>query len=247
MRSLLAPVLEAVDDDDLVARYAYDEAALPWVRANMVSSVDGAASGADARSGSVSAPADRRVFHVLRGLADVIVAGSRTVQVERFGPADPEVATAEHRRRLGQAPAAVIAVTSSRLDLELDGPLLAGPRSAVLVLTSEAAAPDRRRAVEERTDVLVVGTDRIDPAKAVAALAERGLRRVLCEGGPALLAAFAAAGCLDELCLTTSPLLLGADAGRILTGPALDPPARLRLADLLTEDDVLLGRWKVLR
>jgi riboflavin biosynthesis pyrimidine reductase len=89
--------------------------------------------------------------------------------------------------------------------------------------------------------VLVCGRDDVDAAAAVRELARRGLPRVLCEGGPQLLTAVAAAGALDELCLTWSPLLVGGEAPRVVSGLPLS--TRLRLAHLLEEDGFLLGRW----
>ena len=84
----------------------------------------------------------------------------------------------------------------------------------------------------------------------MAALVDRGLPRVQCEGGPSLLAQVVAAGRLDELCLTTSPLLDGRPGDRILSGgpPAGAPlPAHLQLEHLLEQDGTLLTRWSVRR
>src|SRR5205823_5681053 len=70
-------------------------------------------------------------------------------------------------------------------------------------------------------DVIIAGARDVDLAAALGALAERGYARVLAEGGPTLNGQLVAAGLLDELCLTVSPLLTGGDAKRILAGPAL--------------------------
>jgi riboflavin biosynthesis pyrimidine reductase len=67
-------------------------------------------------------------------------------------------------------------------------------------------------------------------------LAQRGLLRVLTEGGPSLLGGFMAATMLDEICLTTAPLLLGGNAVRIATGET-DVLTRLRRAHVLTDQD----------
>ncbi|MFN8124049.1 MAG: dihydrofolate reductase family protein [Thermoleophilia bacterium] len=72
-----------------------------------------------------------------------------------------------------------------------------------------------------------------------------GTGTVLCEGGPGLIAQLAAAGCLDKLFLTVSPLLVGGDAARVLRGDALDPPLPLRLAAAAEEDGMLFLRYLV--
>lgn len=221
MRRLLP---EPSEDVDLAAAYAYPEGR-PWLRANMIASVDGAVTGPDAVSGSLSGPSDRAVFAVLRRAADAVLVGAGTVRAEGYRPA-----------------ALPIAVVSNRLDLDWSLPLFDAAPHRTVVLTSAAAPADRLAAARAGNDVVLCGDDRVDPARAVAALHERGLTRLLCEGGPVLLAQLAAAGVLDELCLTTAPVLVGGSAGRILAGPDLDGRP-WHLAHLLTDEDSLFARW----
>ena len=104
-----------------------------------------------------------------------------------------------------------------------------------------------------------IGTDRVvvadggvpgavDPGAVLAALDARGLRHVLAEGGPWLLAQLVDADLVDELCLTWSPQLVGGPAGRITHLPTwFEPPRALTPRHLLHADGVLLGRWRVAR
>ena len=90
----------------------------------------------------------------------------------------------------------------------------------------------------------MAGQDSVDLKAAIAALAERGHRRMLAEGGPHLLAQIAEAGLLDELCLTISPVLAGPDGNRILAGPLpASSPQPLALAHVLEDDGYLLCRY----
>jgi riboflavin biosynthesis pyrimidine reductase len=109
------------------------------------------------------------------------------------------------------------------------------------VITSATADPAARDRLAEVADVLVAGAGRVDLPAALDALAARGLGRVLCEGGPSLLAGLVAAGRLDELCLTVSPQLVAGDGPRILTGAEID--ARFSLGHLLEADSVLFARY----
>ncbi|MYS62824.1 pyrimidine reductase family protein, partial [Streptomyces sp. SID5473] len=84
----------------------------------------------------------------------------------------------------------------------------------------------------------------VDPAAAVAALAERGLTRQLTEGGPRLLGRFVAAGVLDELCLTVAPVLTAGDAQRITNGPGTAVPERFALVSVLEEAGFLFTRYR---
>jgi riboflavin biosynthesis pyrimidine reductase len=230
----------------LAALYAYpgklDRA---WVRANMIQSADGAAE-VDGLSGGLSAPADREVFAVLRALADVILVGAGTVRDEKYQPA--RVRPAFAGLRAGRPAAPPIAVLSGRLDLDLDASLFteAAAEARTIVITSEAAPADRRATAAARAGLIIAGEDQVDVAAAVAALAARGHRRILAEGGPHLLGQLAAAGLLDELCVTISPVLAGGQAGRIIQGPpGSEAPARLDLAHVLTGDGYLFCRYLV--
>ena len=116
------------------------------------------------------------------------------------------------------------------------------------MVTCAGAPADRRLAAEQVADVIEAGTDAVDAALMVQALAARGHSRLLCEGGPTLLGCIAAAGVLDELCLTISPLLVGGPSRRVLDGVPVVPPARLRLTQLLRDaDDLLYARYEVAR
>jgi riboflavin biosynthesis pyrimidine reductase len=205
----------------LAELYAYPAAGThpePWLRANMVVSADGAASLAG-RSGGLSSGADRLVFSVLRSLADVILVGAGTARTERYRPAAERNIWAALRD--GRAATPPIAVVTREIGLDPDGPLLTGapPRSRTIVLTTAAAPAARQAAAARHAEVIVAGQDRLTPAAIIGALAARGYRRVLTEGGPRLLSQIAAAGLLDDLCLTISPVLEGGRAGRILAAP----------------------------
>jgi len=90
----------------------------------------------------------------------------------------------------------------------------------------------------------------------LALLGSRGLTRVLCEGGPHLFASLLALGAINELCLTTSPMLVGprtadlsgeaVDPGRISAGSlTLTASSSLTLQSLVEADSTLLARYAV--
>ncbi|MFI1397010.1 pyrimidine reductase family protein [Streptomyces sp. NPDC020681] len=252
MRRLL-PVTDqtAVEDrewslDELADAYAYpDRAEGPWLRANMVSSLDGAGQH-QGRSQPLSSDTDMRVFGMLRGLADVVVVGAETVRLEGYRPARAREAFAERRAAAGQRPAPAIAVVSASLELDFTLPLFAEPLVPTLVLTGAAAPAERVREAEKAgAEVVVAGDGKgVEPARAVRALAERGLVRLLTEGGPRLLGQFVAAKVLDELCLTVSPTMTAGDAQRIAGGPAVAVPERFALASVLEEAGFLFTRYR---
>ncbi|MFI7589195.1 dihydrofolate reductase family protein [Spongisporangium articulatum] len=224
--------------------YAYPDPmpARGWVRANMVSTLDGSATGADGRSGTINAPADTAVFGVLRALADVILVGAGTVRAEGYGPPEARAAFADRRAAAGQAPAACLAVVTRSGD-GLKPELFTGPNPSLVVTTADADLPALRGLAGPDRVIVAGDGGELDLADAVQVLASRGLGRVLLEGGPTLLARAMAAGRVEELCLTWSPLLVGGDGPRIAHGPGFVHQARL--AHLIHADGLLLGRWLV--
>ena len=240
MRALLPTPADAVD--------LHDHYALAWadsggVRANMVASVDGAATAAGLSRG-LQTPGDNRVFAALRDLADVVLVGAATALAERYRPVTVDEARGALRRSHGFGANLPIALVSRSLHLDLDAPIFADPERRPIVITTGRADPSGLVGV---ADVLVCGEDQVDFGAARRELTGRGLGRILCEGGPRLLSAVAAAGELDELCLSVTPILAGPASGRIVAGPApVSPPTRtLQLHGALEEDGALFLRYKV--
>jgi 5-amino-6-(5-phosphoribosylamino)uracil reductase len=211
----------------------------------MVSTLDGSAQH-EGLSQPISSATDRRIFGTLRGLADVVLVGAETVRQEGYRPARAHEGFAVLRKAAGQGPAPAIAVASASLDLDFSLPLFTSPLVPTLLLTGAAAAPDRVAAVEKAGVQVVIAGDGmgVDPARAVRALADLGHTRLLTEGGPRLLGQLVAAGVLDELCLTMSPMLTAGDAQRIAGGPSVAVPQRFKLVSLLEESGFLFSRYR---
>ncbi len=216
---------EDLTDEALAEAYAVPRS--PWLRVNMVASLDGAATGADGRTGSLNNAADKRVFDHLRATADAIVVGAGTARAEGYGPDRAPVVVVS---RSGQVP-----------------PRLSGATAGQVLLGTTATAPGLAEAREllGAEHVLVAGAAQVDLAVLVNELHRRGLTRLLSEGGPSLLRDLLAAGVVDELCLTTVPRMVAGDHLRIAAGGPLDVPLQLRL--LLEQDGTLLARWFVAR
>lgn len=252
LRMLLpgSAVVGDLDDDRgdavqaLADLYAYP-APLPghgWVRANMISTLDGSATGDDGLSGTIGGAADRMVFTVLRGLADVVLVGAGTARSEGYRLPMPERGFADRRRDARQKAMATLALVTRSGKLPTDPDLFA-EGAETLVVTCANADVDALRGELGADRVVVAGEADVDPVLAAAQLAARGMPRILLEGGPQLLGRFVSAGRLDELCLTLSPLLVAGGGPRIARGDA--GILRVRPAHLVECDGLLLGRWLV--
>ncbi|MEV6657710.1 pyrimidine reductase family protein [Nocardia fluminea] len=241
--------LADLDADALARCYAYPRHLDgPWVRANFVSSIDGAFT-VDGVSGGLGTEADKTVFTLLRELADVIVIGAGTLRAENYGGAhpDPQRRIAHHRHGIGGHPDGTpppIAVVTATAKLDPASKFFTDAEVPPLIVTTSHADPKQVGALEDAgAQVVVAGEAAIMPSALVRVFAERGLHRVLCEGGPHLFGQLAEAGLVDELCLTTAPMLVGGAGGRItLSASTFDlPMARKQL--VLAEDGTVLARW----
>ena len=237
MRQLF-PTAGDVDPVDAYGRLAALGPGRPGVRLNMIVSVDGAAS-LQGRSGALGGPADKALFATLRSLADVVLVGAGTMRAEGYGPARLSDDARVRRRAWGLPPVPPIAVITRSCRLDWSARFFTEAQQRPLVVTvASAAAADRARAAEV-ADVIIAGDDDVDLARAISALAKRGHTNVLSEGGPGMAAQLAAAGLLDEVCLTVAPLLAAGEARRILDGAALAPPSALELGHVLQADGYL--------
>ncbi|MEP7019050.1 MAG: pyrimidine reductase family protein [Pseudonocardiales bacterium] len=246
MRALLPHPAADIDVHSFYAGNWLDPGGL---RVNFVASVDGAAT-EDGASRGLQTPGDNRIFAALRDLADVVMVGAGTVRTEGY----QAIKLSDRRRAVragyGLAGTLPTAVVSRSLRLDPAAALFVGAaaEARTIVLTCAAADPDARAELERVADVIVCGDETVDLAAARAAVIDRGLTRILCEGGPMLFADLARAGVADELCLSISPILSGPGARRIVAGELwADDPRPLALAGLLEEDDALFCRYRVLR
>jgi riboflavin biosynthesis pyrimidine reductase len=212
---------EDLTDDDLAALYAAPSN--PWLRVNMVSTLDGSATGATGRSGEINNAADKRVFDTLRRLSDVIIVGAGTARAEGYGPAERPIVLVS---RTGEVPE------------RLRG---AEPGRVLMATVSHAEHLTQVRELLGDDQVLVLGSHRVDLPALRDALVARGHRSLLGEGGPHLLRDLLDQGVVDELTATIVPRLVAGTHPRITDGPPIDVPLRLHL--LLEHDGTLLGRW----
>jgi riboflavin biosynthesis pyrimidine reductase len=240
------PDPDPLDDEALTSLYAPADRSRPLLRVNFVTSVDGAVEvegfSAGLFSAGLSRDADLRIFGLLRMTCDALLVGAGTLRHEGYRALRLDERRRAWRRDHGLAEYPTLVIVSGALELAPSNPALAEAPVRPIVLTHASAPVDRRAALEPVADVLTAGDDEVDLAAGVSRLTERGLPQVLCEGGPHLFGALAAAGVVDEVCLTLSPLLAGAGAGRIVAGPTA-PPHRLALGHVLASADVLLLRY----
>jgi len=213
------------EGDDLKDLYAAPDR--PWLRVNMVATVDGAATGEDGTTRSINNEVDHQVFDLLRDLADAVVVGAGTVRAEKYA--------------VGRKPLIVVSRSAS-----VPVTQRSAPAGKVLMATvSGAPHLGEAREILGSENVLVLGSHRVDLARMKDELVLRGYRHLLSEGGPHLLRDLLDQGVADELDTTVVPVVIGGAHIRITDGPPLDVP--LDLHTLIESDGTLLSRWFVER
>lgn len=201
-----------------------------WLRVNFVMSLDGAIVGPEGLSRSLGTEADRTVFHLARRLSDVVLVGAGTLRAEDYRPSTRPLAIVS--RRLDLAP--TLRVFTDH------GPEHVRPM-ILTTSTAIAGAPDWLRA---EADLVDCGGDSVNLLVALDHVAECGLGRVLCEGGPALFTDLLEADRVDELLLTIVPQLVGSPEHLVNRTGGFTPPLRLHLSEVIEHEGTVLTRYR---
>jgi riboflavin biosynthesis pyrimidine reductase len=170
----------------------------------------------------------------------VVLVAAGTVKAVGFGAMILDAPSVDARVSAGLAPQPTFAIVSGSLDLDPSSDVFAKAPVRPLVITTSSAPPNA--GLGAVADIVACGSTMVDPVLMVSTLVARGLPRIHCEGGPSFFGSLLAADVVDELCLTVSPLLVGADSGRIAKG-AVPDPRTMSLAGILRSDDTLLLRY----
>ena len=219
----------------------------PFLAINFASTLDGRAA-IDGRSGPIGSRVDTAMLMRLRSRFDAVMIGAGTMRVERYGRMVPDEQLRAWRERVGLPHDPLAVIVSAGMDLPWDAPLFTSGGGRVLILTSSEAQPPKTatklRAVQlPAVDLEGDGRSGVDLSAALRYLRkERGVRALLCEGGPHLHAQLQASGAVDDLFLTIGPSLSGGDAPRLTEGPDFGP-REARLAWLLRHENELLARY----
>jgi riboflavin biosynthesis pyrimidine reductase len=212
----------------------------PFLYLNMVASADGRASFEGGTSG-LGSEADTLLLTELRALADAVLLGTNTVRAEGYGRLVRNPERVARRADAGLPATPTAALISRSFDIPWGAPLFAAEDQPVIVYAPAEATPPAVAAPLE-----LVRLEEPTPAAAMADLRARGVRSLLCEGGPTLNSALLEAGVVDELFLTLSPMLSGEPgAPRIVEGEGLPEPARLTLEWALRHEHELYLRYSV--
>lgn len=212
----------------------------PYLYTNFAVTVDGHAT-IEGRSGGIGSDADTTLLMGLREGADAVMIGAGTLRAEKYGRLLPGAERRRRRRRRGLPADPLAVVVSNRLELPWEAGLFTCGEGRVVVFTaSSEPAPETATPVE-----VIQHREGVRLGEAAAYLrSERGIRALLCEGGPHLHGDLLAAGLVDELFVTLGPKLAG-DAGPGLVERLPASRMELELRWLLEEGSELFARYAI--
>jgi riboflavin biosynthesis pyrimidine reductase len=208
----------------------------------MVATADGRAT-LGGRTEGISSDDDRDLFHTLRTQVDAVMVGVATIALERYGPLARRPEIRRRRVELGLAEVPLAVTASRSLELPGEAPLFQDPESQIVVLTNSDREPPP---CEANLIVERIPGDELDLAAGMERLrSAHGVRAMLHEGGPTMLAAMLAPGLVDELFLTVSPMLVGGGEPSVVEGTAFELPRRLDLLSVLEHESFLYLRYTI--
>jgi diaminohydroxyphosphoribosylaminopyrimidine deaminase / 5-amino-6-(5-phosphoribosylamino)uracil reductase len=193
-------------------------------------SIDGRIATPTGHSHYINGEAGLAHLHRLRALVDAVLIGVGTAIAD-----DPQLTV---RRVEGPSPARVIVDPNGRLPTTAR--VLAADGKRRLVVTGD----DARTQLPQGVEIVRLAADRgrIAPSTILAALAERGFRRILIEGGADTISRFLAAGCLDRLHIVVAPIILGSGPSSLAMAPIkrVEEAKRAPIRAHLLGEEVLL-------
>jgi riboflavin-specific deaminase-like protein len=192
-------------------------------------SIDGRIATESGHSKYINGPAGLDHLHRLRALVDAVVIGVGTALAD-----DPQLTV---RRVAGPQPARVVIDPNGRLPASARVFASDGVRRLLITAAGTRCTPP------PGVEILVLPTadGRIAPPAILAALAERGLRRLLIEGGADTVSRFLVAGCLDRLHVIVAPIILGSGRASLILPPIerADQALRMPVHAHQLDDEVL--------
>lgn len=181
----------------------------PYILLNYALSLDGKISTETRDPVRFTSRTDRGLMDEIRADADAVLIGAATLRAE-----DPPVRIQAARRRdertrRGKPPHPVSIVLSRSLRLPSEGRFWKDDRVERIVATTEQTPAELTLPFEDKAEVIRAGRTSVDLVELCRVLSERGIGRLLVEGGGEVNMAFWEAGLVDEVYLTLCPVVIG--------------------------------------
>ena len=247
MRQLFpASTSTSVRLEDLAPSYLAEQVPaspqLPFVRVNMVASIDGVTRGASGTSADLTSPSDLGMLSMLRACSDAVLVGASTVRAVAYRAPKAHARWEQLRAAAGLTDRPRLVIVT-REGIPVDNISFSDPSHRPIVVAPLAC--ETRDAMSDVADVWTVGDDAADLAALLMQMKLQGFNRVVCEGGPGLLSGLSAVDLIDELCITTAPIWLGGGDLHLTRNSVSELTLRCEMKRLLVSDDsYLFAQWQ---
>jgi len=223
---------------------------LPEVAVNFALTWDGRATTRNRSRSDFSSPRDKQRLLEIRASADAVLVGRGTLEAEQMQMGLNETLRAQ-RLAQGKPASPLRVVVSASGQIDPAARLFQTEDATILIFSTSAMPPATRAALGRTAEIDLNPGPRVDLRAMLAKLHQyRGVRRLVCEGGPTLLRALLEENLVDELNLTFCPRIFGgSDAPTLTGGPGAFLPAAIecRLEAAETLGDECFARYRVIK
>jgi 5-amino-6-(5-phosphoribosylamino)uracil reductase len=179
-----------------------------------------------------------RYLHQLRAKVDGIMVGAETIRTD-----NPFLTV---RYAEGNNPTRI--VPTSMADIPLDSNILE-KHAPTIIVTSEKAPEEKVKALEEKVEVVKCGEDKVDLIKMMDILYQKGIKKLMVEGGSTLNWNLLRLGLVDEIRLIHMPFIVGGENTPTLVGgegfQSLDEILKAKLRAHFLRGSHLITEWEI--
>jgi 2,5-diamino-6-(ribosylamino)-4(3H)-pyrimidinone 5'-phosphate reductase len=208
---------------------------------NLAATADGKIDTFERRGATISSARDKQRVDRLRADSDGILVGGRTLHDESPALTLKSVELRAERKALGVAENPAKVGVATKLDLKDEGKFLtAGPARILLFTTPQTPDDELERLRARGAEIFVQSGERVDLAWVLRTLKEKGIERLLVEGGATLNFEMLSLGLVDQLTVYVAPMIFGGETAPTAAGGfglPVSAAVRLKLLDCEAWDD----------
>jgi len=238
----ISPAPEKVlTESDLLNLYPWPNK--PWIRANMVQTLDGGVTDQNQETSALSTAADKQIFRHLRQLSEVILIGTKTAQSAPYLDFKINEHNQELRKRFRLTKKPRLAIVSNELNFTKSWLKSRVDEAQPIIYTSQSHEGATRQFVG-LAEFVFCGQKSVDLKSVKQDLIRRSFKRILCEGGPTLLHSLLDADLIDELDLSVvAQFAQATEKTSLIKGAAFKIPLHFKPLHVLQENQTIFVRY----